>query len=172
MQNVGATIRRQNAALLRDSTNEPKSRMCSCRANTICPLQNRCLEDNIIYESNVTEATSQNVRPYVGGTSTDWKSRSYVHNQGFNHREYANRCELSKHIWSLKDKSIDYTINWKILQKVHGRLVAGACKLCTTEKKYIVCHPNRERLLNSHWMMKCPHQWKFLLSHYGNDTMD
>ena len=177
MRNVAATIRSHNAALLRKDVDEPPPRMCSCRPGVACPLENRCLDDNIIYEGNVTEVVSRIERPYVGLTSTDWKSRRGVHNQGFNHRKYANRCELSKHIWTLKDSSIDYSLTWRILQKVRGRLIAGACKLCTAEKMHIVRHPNQTGLLNSNWVQKCPHEWKYVLSYYGdnqvrNDTMD
>ena len=106
-----------------------------------------------------------------------------MHNQSFNHREHANRCELSKHIWDLKDSSKEYELKytleyflWRILKKVKGCLVAGACKLCTSEKLCIVNHPVKEKLLNSNWIQKCVHGRKYLLAFskpvgVGNDTI-
>ena len=172
VRNVASTIRGHNVSLLRKE--KPPSRKCSCPSGAVCPLDNQCLEKNIIYEGTVTAVEGQVERDYVGLTSNEWKKRLGVHNQGFNHREHANRCELSKHIW---DSSKEYKLRWHILQKVKGRLVAGACKLCTSEKLCIVNHPVEERLLNSNWIQKCVHGRKYLLAFSkpvggGNDTMD
>ena len=65
-------------------------------------------------------------------------------------------------------------------EKVKGRLVAGACKLCTCEKLRIVDYPEPARLLNSNWIQKCVHARKYLLAFFkpmqpngvGSDTMD
>ena len=164
VRNVASIIRGHNVSLLRKE--KPPTRKCSCPARVVCPLDNQCLEKNIVYESTVTEVEGRIERDYVGLTSNEWKKRLGVHNQGFNHREHANRCELSKHIWNLKDSSKEYELKWRILQKVRGRLVAGACKLCTTEKLFIVSHPSEERLLNSNWIQKCVHGRKYLLAQW------
>jgi hypothetical protein len=175
VRNVASVIRGHNVALLRKE--RPPTRKCSCSSGSACPLDNQCLEKNIVYEATVTTLGERIERDYVGLTSTEWKSRLYVHNQGFNHREHASRCELSKHIWKLKDDSSEYELKWRILEKVKGRLVAGACKLCTCEKLHIVSHPDRGRLLNSNWVQKCVHDRKHILAFckpvgVGNDTMD
>ena len=175
VRNVDAMIKSHNASVLREA--KPLARLCSCPANTACPLGNRCLEDNIIYDATVTEVERQEDNVYIGLTSTDWKSRRGVHNQGFNHRQYASRCELSKHIWTLKDASKEFDIKWSILRKVRGSLIAGACKLCTTEKLFIVDYPCRKKLLNKNWIQKCVHRRKYILGSSkpisgGSDTMD
>ena len=178
MRNVASVIRSHNIALL--AKEKLPWRKCSCPAKTICPLQKQCLEDNIIYEGTVTKLDDQTERDYVGLTSTDWKSRRGVHRQGFNNRAHASRCELSKHIWTLKDGGSDYELKWRLYEKVKGRLVAGACKLCTSEKLRIVTYPAPERLLNSNWIQKCVHARKYLLAFFkpmqpnglGSDTMD
>ena len=43
-------------------------------------------------------------------------------------------------------------------------MVGGACRLCTTEKLFIIEHPNESRLLNSHCIEKCRHGEKYMLS--------
>ena len=50
-----------------------------------------------------------------------------------------------------------------MLKKVRGRMVGGACRLCTTEKLFIIEHPNKSRLLNSHCIEKCRHGEKYML---------
>ena len=37
------------------------------------------------------------------------------HKLSFRNRNYSNSAELSKHIWTLKDSNINFTINWSIL---------------------------------------------------------
>ena len=142
---------------------------------------------NIVYKGAVTnipdddddnddeeEDDGSDTRNYVGLTSTTWKERLGNHKQGFNNRSLANRCELSKYIWNLKDNSKAYAVKWEILEKVRGRLIAGACKLCTAEKLHIIDYPDRNTLLNSNSIQKCVHDRKHLLAFYSRpaDTMD
>ena len=67
-------------------------------------------------------------------------------------------------MWGLKDENKAFDISWKILKKVCGKMVGGACRLCTTEKLFIIEHPNKSRLLNSHCIEKCRHGDKYTLS--------
>ena len=87
-----------------------------------------------------------------------------MHKQGINHRSYASSCELTKYVWALKDDNKTFSINWRILEHVKGRLVGGECKLCVTEKLHIIEHPDRAILLNSNCDMKCVHQRKYKLA--------
>ena len=98
--------------------------------------------------------------------------------------EHMNKCELAKYVWHLKDNGKTFDVQWRILKKVNGRLVGGACKLCTSEKLLIIEHPNKDRLLNANCIQKCRHDAKYLLSgisrvsgrarnnNTGIDTMD
>ena len=163
-------ISSHNKSLL--STESTPERKCNCSCNTTCPLNGQCLSENIVYKAQVTEQPAGHVKHYIG-LATKFKDRLAVHKQGFNHRQYANRCELSKHIWKLKDDSKTYSLKWEILKKVKGKKISGACKLCTTEKMFIIDHTNPTNLLNSNWINKCPHARKNLLSgKIEMDTMD
>ena len=110
--------------------------------------------------------TDNEVRPYVGITSTPWKDRLGVHKQGINHREYAKGSELTKHVWELKDAGKNFSISWKILEHVRGRLIGGECKLCVAEKLHIVTHPKRDMLLNSHSDIRCVHRTSQMLASF------
>ena len=171
-RNVDSMLRSHNKSLLEKKANTEKK--CNCNRNNICPLNGECISENVVYKAIVIEnPAAQHEKHYIG-LATKFKDRFAVHKQGFNHRQYANRCELSKHIWKLKDDGKTYSLKWEILRKVKGKLIAGTCKLCTTEKMYIIEYPDRRKLLNSNWINKCPHGKKNLLSEKINaiDTMD
>ena len=163
MRNISSIISGHNRHVLRDSKAETEKRRCNCPRGTECPLGGKCLDDNIVYEGNVTNHTDNVTRPYVGLTSVPWKERYAVHKQGITHRHYSSGCELTKHIWELKDSNKTFSIHWKILEHVRGKLIGGECKLCVAEKLHIITHPKRDMLLNTNIMVKCRHKAKQML---------
>ena len=180
MRNMSSVISGHNKTMTRKA--EPQKRECNCRNREQCPLGNKCLTENIVYEGHITSHPDEVERDYRGLCSTTFKARLGVHNEGFNHRQYSKSCELSEYVWELKDNEKTFDIKWKILKKVNGRLVGGACKLCTTEKLLIIEHPDKEKLLNSNCIQKFRHEAKYMLSQFdkiyrsrtvrGNDVMD
>ena len=115
--------------------------MCSCPSTKTCPLDKKCLSKNIIYEASVTQNNQQKVNKYTGQCSTDFKARLGTHTQTFND-ETVTQTSLSKFIWRLKKKNINYSISWRILDRgVPYSPVAGKCDLCIKEKYYIMFRP-------------------------------
>ena len=165
MHNISSIISGHNKHVLSDEPVEAEMRMCSCRRADECPMDGRCLARNIVYQGDVNNRTDNQVAPYVGLTSVSFKDRLGVHNQGINHRSHATSCELTKHVWTLKDSNKAFSINWRILEHVRGRLVGGECKLFSTEKLPIIEHVNQAALMNSNCDIKCPHQRKYKLSY-------
>jgi len=53
----------------------------------------------------------------VGLTDTNLKSRFANHKQSFRNEVHSNQTELSKHVQQLKKAKVDYTIEWKILDR-------------------------------------------------------
>ena len=109
---------------------------CSCPANKkdICPLDGRCLDINIIYQAEVENKNDGTKETYVGLTSTTFKSRLSTHKKSFTDRTY-NQTALSRHIWKLKDKGVDYNIKYKIIGR--GKPYSPKnkrCTLCLREK--------------------------------------
>ena len=48
--------------------------------------------------------------------------------------------ELSKFIWTLKDRNIDYTLTWSIIARAKAYSSGSKfCNLCITEKFFIMC---------------------------------
>ena len=62
---------------------------------------------------------------YTGMTGRSFKERLYEHNtdmnirpkQNQNGKQKKNNTKLRKHIWKLKDQSINFTWKWRILDR-------------------------------------------------------
>ena len=78
----------------------------------------------------------------MGLSEPSFKKRWSNHKTDFKHEKHEYSTELSKYIWSLKRKQIDFEIKWKILERAQPfSPVSEICNLCTTEKYYIVFEP-------------------------------
>ena len=97
------------------------ARTCSCskavRENQTCTLGWQFPKENIIYQ-----VVSGKVETYVGLASTTWKARlagdkSSMENKLKPQAESYNSPEARKHTWDLKDKRIDFKIDWKFLDR-------------------------------------------------------
>ena len=97
-------------------------------------------------------------------------SESYGPKMSLNCMKYYILCfsnsTLSKLVWKLKGKNIEYTIKWSIERKAQSyQCGSRRCNLCLAEKVIIARSTNpcminkRSELLN-----KCRHRNKFLLS--------
>ena len=104
-------------------------------------------------------------KKYFGIAGTSFKDRFRNHTRDFRHKKYVNSTELSKYMWKLKDEKITATIKWNIMSIVHGTPKGGVCKLCLTEKFWLLKHFNDEHLLNkkSEFISKCRHENKLLV---------
>ena len=118
----------------------------------------------IIYRATVTNESSSETRKYIGLADTQFKERYRNHTKDFNHKKYVNNTELAKYVWSLKDSNIIPIIKWEILSKVYGNTKQNMCKLCLTEKLWIINSIDDENLLNkkSEFMNKCRHYYYYL----------
>ena len=166
-RNISSIISGHNKGMLRKPTPNIV-RECNCRNREQCPMDNKCLNQNIVYEAEITSHPDEVEKNYRGLCSTTFKDRYGVHKEGFKNRAYSKGCELSKYVWLLKDSGKSFDIKWRTLRKVNGRMVGGECKLCTTETMLINEHPDKDKLLNQYSIQKCLHEYKYLLSRYGN----
>ena len=109
----------------------------------------------VIYPADVTNEANN-----------DFKERYNNHKRDVKHLKYQYNTELTKHIWNLINNSIQYNIHWKVVDKVYGNANLTMCKLCLTEKIWIINHINDNSMLNkkSELINKCGHL-KFLLKH-------
>ena len=147
--------------------NGSKVRECSCPSTKTCPLDKKCLTDNLIYQAIMTQP-NQTKRTYIGQTSTNFKARLGVHKQTFGDKK-VTQTSLSDHVWELKSKGFDpvaaEAISWKMIDR--GRPfspVSGVCQLCLKEKFYILHHPDWADLnKRSELFSACVHKKSFLM---------
>lgn len=165
MPNVKQIVDAHNKKKLNNtSIQQSSARSCNCRATADCPLQGNCLAEGIVYQATVTSDNNQE-QTYIGLTNTTFKLRYANHTSSFNNNQYRNQTELSKYIWSLKDKNKNFSIKWKLLKKAKAYTnVSKRCNLCIMEKWYILKHPemaslnSRTELVNT-----CRHASRYLL---------
>ena len=85
--------------------------------------------ENMIYQAELTTQTTRET--YIGLCDTPCKLRYRNHICSFCNKRYRNITELSKHIWNLKDRNIEYNIKWcKIKQARSYSNVTKNCNLC------------------------------------------
>ena len=86
----------------------------------------------------------------------------------FRNKSGEKNTELSKCVWELKEKYINYFINWDIAMKVQKYVCGfGKCDLCICEK-LLIARANPNVLLNKHddLVSKCRHRNKFTLKSF------
>ena len=167
MDNMENIVKQHNRKITKPIV--PEGRMCDCRRPEDCPLEGKCLSTNVNYSAVVEYSERENSikKTYLGVTEPEWKKRFRTHEHTFNNRDTPNDTSLSKFIWQLKDKRIDYTIKWSILKRAPGyQKNSKTCGLCLMEKLLICEFPDKANLLNSksELVSKCRHQNKHLLS--------
>ena len=163
MPNVGAIIEGDNKKKLKSADSIPVEKQCNCPKYSECPLEGKCLSKDIVYQAIVK--CGENEETYVGLTATDFKARLANHKSSFKSKSKQNSTELSKHIWNLKERNLNYTIKWKILSHAtHYSNRTKRCNLCITEKYFIICKPKAATLNKRNELIsKCRHKDKFLL---------
>ena len=67
-----------------------------------CPLNGKCLTTAIVYQATVQY--DGKTAKYIGLTEGDFKTSYTNHVKSFKHIKYKAETELSKPVWSLKEK--------------------------------------------------------------------
>ena len=170
MDNIQKIIKKHNDRIImkdRPKTNA-KINECNCKISTSCPLQNKCLTNNIVYMATISTVENPTLeKQYIGSATTEFKVRWANHKTSFNNVRYKNVTSLSKYYWELIGKGLTPTIKWKILRRAQTcRSLDSPCRLCLQEKIAIISFTNRTDLLNKREevAIRCRHKEKFLLS--------
>ena len=102
---------------------------------------------------------------YIGLTDNTFKTRYNGHTSSFRNEQYRNATTLSNYIWTLKDKNINYSLKWKIIDRGRAYQPAGKnCGLCDLEKFYIISRPELASLNQRNELAtSCRHRKKHLL---------
>ena len=160
-RNISSKISSNNRRIINPP---PTNYGCNCRNRSNCPLDNKCLTPSIVYRA-IVSAINKPDKNYFGISETSFKDRYNSHARDLRHKEHVNRRELSKYIWKLKDEGKTSSITWNIMSVVSCRPGGGVCRLCLTEKLWLLKHFNDVNLLNkkSEFISKCRHENKLLI---------
>ena len=159
--NLKRIISAHNAKILRKN-DQKTEKSCNCRTKSKCPMNGECLTENVIYQAKiVTNQPKPETHTYVG-LSVNFKDRFRNHTQSMDKRKYGNQTTLSKFVWNLKDRKIDFDLTWKILDRAQPyNPIQDVCNLCTLEKYYLIFKPetatlNESEEINSFCLHKDP----------------
>ena len=94
--NIKNLISAHNQKVIKNSENSAEQRMCNCNKPP-CPLQGRCLTDNLVYQATVKSENEEHT--YIGLASTTFKLRLGNHKKAFNHEQYKTNTSLSNFVW-------------------------------------------------------------------------
>ena len=137
--NLKSIISSHNNKVLRKNENSEEKRMCNCRTPP-CPLQGKCLTDNLVYQATVKTDNTDNT--YIGLSSPTFKLRLGNHKKDFKNPKYRHSTTLSSFIWDLKDKAAVFELTWKIIGRAQPfSPISGVCNLCTLEKYHLLFTP-------------------------------
>ena len=165
MGNIKTIITNHNKAVISKPTrtNNLTKKSCNCRKPNECPMDGNCNVESVIYQAEVTTETTKET--YIGLCDTAFKLRYRNHVSSFRNERYKHATELSKYIWSLKDKNAKYNIKWcKIKQASSYSNVTKRCNLCLWEKYFIICEPEMASLNKRNELSSCcRHARKFML---------
>ena len=70
------------------------------------------------------------------------------HKSLFKNGNNKKSTELLKYVWSLRENNKIASIKWKIILKVYSKATSSFCKLCLTEKLFILNALRDEKCLN------------------------
>ena len=138
---------------------------CNCRNRTNCPVGNRCLLDNVVYEAKVRTGSKE--YRYVGSSANSFKKRWTVHKHSFRNKGLKNSTSLARIIHDFKERNIEFTLDWKIIKTARAYTGGGAeCRLCLEESFEIL--KRRDGLINKHneLIINCLHRRKMNFNNY------
>ena len=176
MPNLEKIIKSHNAKIERnEQCNLVQDKTCNCRRGNICPFGGECVNKELVYEAHVhVDRPNAVTKVYYGLTCNTFKTRHNRHNETFRKKKFYDETELSKYLWKLKEKNINFRTEWKL--KEHARPFKPGdkfCSLCNAEKKAIILGDRRKTLNKlSEFIAKCRHKKKYMLSSidYGNHS--
>ena len=141
MPSLRRIIAGHNRQVLREAEPAAEAPPCNCRVQPCIMEGRRCRESSAVYQATVS-ADDGSEETYVGISESQWKLRYNNHTQSFRHASKKTASMLSRYIWKLKDKKINYRIKWKILAKAKAFSPSSrCCRLCLKEKYFLMHKP-------------------------------
>jgi len=118
MKNIidGSNQHKLKTTHISTTTTKLNGTQCNCKQPSDCPLNGKCLYKDVIYQATATKHDSNSSQWYIGLCSTTFKTGFNNHRASFLHANKANNTQLSRHIWNLKENSIQFNFKWNIIK--------------------------------------------------------
>ena len=120
MPNMKSVIQNYSPNLLLKHTIPVAVHSCSCCRKSECLLDNECLSESLILKATAPQTPSQIIKFDYGTGTKSFKEQYNNHTTTFRKNTKYKSTELSKHIWELKQSSIQYQINWSIALRAYS----------------------------------------------------
>ena len=131
-----AVSRHNSKVLIDEQPLQVQPPRCKCLD---CPVQGKCQTNCIVYGATIKETASGQTETYTGMTCRKFKERWREHEGNQRNESQRRSTKLSVHAWNLKDKNLDYEIDWKIIDRAPAfNPITRKCRLCLKEKYYIM----------------------------------
>ena len=113
MPNIKSALNSHNRKIFHLPVNS-QSRTCSCIKKTDCPLKEKCLSQNTLYQADIS---SENLKTkiYYGMSGKKFKTRFLNHKKSFNHEKHKDDTQLSNELWNIKASKEEPVLVLKIL---------------------------------------------------------
>ena len=172
MPNMKSIINKHNKKI-DTPPRENIERTCNCIRKEHCPMNQNCLQKNVVYEATInSDLPDHEEKKYIGLCESTFKKRFANHKSSFSHERYKNSTALSNEVWRIKHLNGTPQITWRIIRSAPAYSPESKrCALCLSEKFEIANYPGNN-LLNKRTeiIAKCRHRRKHLLYTYGNIT--
>ena len=99
MPNIKSAINLHNRKILHSPVNNQR-RTCNFIDKTDCPLQEKYLSENTLYQANISSESFQ-TKIYYGISETKFKTRYSNHKKSFNHEKHKTDTQLSSELYEL-----------------------------------------------------------------------
>ena len=111
MSNVKTEISNLNIAELNNKlkSSDKTKKLCNCHNTNSFPLDKNCNVTCIIYQAEIT--TPESKETYMGPCNKTFKEQYRNYTRSFRNKRYRNVAELSKHIWDVKGRKLNYETN-------------------------------------------------------------
>ena len=110
MPNMKSIITSHNKCILKKEQHPQNLKTCNCLDKKNCPINNKCLSSNVIYEATLkTNDPKYTEKKYIGSCETTFKKRYRNHKQSFTTEKYKYSTTLSTEF--LETKGIKSTTN-------------------------------------------------------------
>ena len=104
MPNVKSIISKHNKTVLDPPTNTSE-RTCNCINEGKCPLQEKCLTNNMYKPTLTSNQGTYQHKIFCGITEIKFKHRYANHTKSFRHEKHQSGTELSNELWSTKNNT-------------------------------------------------------------------